>query len=164
MFHRINDNMKESDVKCTFMSMANHSLNQVFIRSVNTTLTSFVPVLGMLLFGGETLKDFAFAMSVGLIAGSYSSIAVATPLFAMWKSREEKNAKLVKKYGTEITRFTFASTPLLPAGEKEAEQSVAVAAPAKEAAAKEQGKGPETAQKKAKKAGNSEPVRYRRKK
>lgn len=164
VFHRINDNMKESDVKCTFMSMANHSLNQVFIRSVNTTLTSFVPVLGMLLFGGETLKDFAFAMSVGLIAGSYSSIAVATPLFAMWKSREEKNAKLVKKYGTEITRFTFASTPLLPAGEKEAEQSVAVAAPAKEAAAKEQGKGPETAQKKAKKAGNSEPIRYRRKK
>ena len=164
VFHRINDNMKESDVKCTFMSMANHSLNQVFIRSVNTTLTSFVPVLGMLLFGGETLKDFAFAMSVGLIAGSYSSIAVATPLFAMWKSREEKNAKLVKKYGTEITRFTFASTPLLPAGEKEAEQSVAVAAPAKEAAAKEQGKGSETAQKKAKKAANSEPIRYRRKK
>lgn len=164
VFHRINDNMKESDVKCTFMSMANHSLNQVFIRSVNTTLTSFVPVLGMLLFGGETLKDFAFAMSVGLIAGSYSSIAVATPLFAMWKSREEKNAKLVKKYGTEITRFTFASTPLLPAGEKEAEQSAAVAAPAKEAAAKEQGKGSETPQKKAKKAGNSEPIRYRRKK
>ncbi len=115
VFHRINDNMKESKVKCTFMSMANHSLNQVFVRTINTTLTSFIPVLGMLLFGGETLKDFAFAMAVGLLAGSYSSIAVATPLFSIWKSREKKYAKLVKKYGTTITRFTFASTPLLAA-------------------------------------------------
>ena len=48
VFHRINDNMKESKVKCTFMSMANHSLNQVFVRTINTTLTSFIPVLGML--------------------------------------------------------------------------------------------------------------------
>ena len=115
VFHRINDNMKESKVKCTFMSMANHSLNQVFVRTINTTLTSFIPVLGMLLFGGETLKDFAFAMAVGLIAGSYSSIAVATPLFSLWKSRELKYAKLQKKYGSSITRFTFASTPLLAA-------------------------------------------------
>lgn len=115
VFHRINDNMKESKVKCTFMSMANHSLNQVFVRTINTTLTSFIPVLGMLLFGGETLKDFAFAMVVGLIAGSYSSIAVATPLFSLWKSREPKYAKLQKKYGSSITRFTFASTPLLAA-------------------------------------------------
>lgn len=115
VFHRINDNMKESKVKCTFMSMANHSLNQVFVRTINTTLTSFIPVLGMLLFGGETLKDFAFAMAVGLIAGSYSSIAVATPLFSLWKSREPKYAKLQKKYGSSITRFTFASTSLLAA-------------------------------------------------
>lgn len=115
VFHRINDNMKESKVKCTFMSMANHSLNQVFVRTINTTLTSFIPVLGMLLFGGETLKDFAFAMAVGLIAGSYSSIAVATPLFSLWKSREPKYTKLQKKYGSSITRFTFASTPLLAA-------------------------------------------------
>lgn len=124
VFHRINDNMKESSLKCTFMSMANHSINQVFIRTINTTLTSFVPVFGMLLFGGETLKDFAFAMAVGLIAGSYSSIAVATPLYAMWKTREEKNAKLVKKYGSDVQLFTFAST-LPPASNEEAKAAVA---------------------------------------
>lgn len=123
VFHRINDNMKESSLKCTFMSMANHSINQVFIRTINTTLTSFVPVFGMLIFGGETLKDFAFAMAVGLIAGSYSSIAVATPLYAMWKTREEKNAKLVKKYGPEVQLFTFAST-LPPASKEEAQAAV----------------------------------------
>lgn len=123
VFHRINDNMKESSLKCTFMSMANHSINQVFIRTINTTLTSFVPVFGMLLFGGETLKDFAFAMAVGLIAGSYSSIAVATPLYAMWKSREPKNAKLIKKYGSDVQLFTFAST-LPPASNEEAKAAV----------------------------------------
>lgn len=124
VFHRINDNMQESSLKCTFMSMANHSINQVFIRTINTTLTSFVPVFGMLIFGGETLKDFAFAMAVGLIAGSYSSIAVATPLYAMWKTREEKNAKLVKKYGPEVQLFTFAST-LPPASKEETQAAVA---------------------------------------
>ena len=107
VFHRINDNMKGEDIRCTFMTMANHSMNQVFIRTINTTLTSFIPVFAMLLFGGETLKDFAFAMAIGLLAGSYSSIAIATPLYALWKTREPKFAKLQKKYGTEIGLFEF---------------------------------------------------------
>lgn len=150
VFHRINDNMKESSLKCTFMSMANHSINQVFIRTINTTLTSFVPVFGMLLFGGETLKDFAFAMAVGLIAGSYSSIAVATPLYAMWKSREPKNAKLIKKYGSDVQLFTFAST-LPPASNEEAKAAVA----AGEAAANKETVAANEAVKSASKASNS---------
>lgn len=150
VFHRINDNMKESSLKCTFMSMANHSINQVFIRTINTTLTSFVPVFGMLLFGGETLKDFAFAMAVGLIAGSYSSIAVATPLYAMWKSREPKNAKLIKKYGSDVQLFTFAST-LPPASNDEAKAAVA----AGEAAANKETVVANEATKSASKASNS---------
>lgn len=150
VFHRINDNMKESSLKCTFMSMANHSINQVFIRTINTTLTSFVPVFGMLLFGGETLKDFAFAMAVGLIAGSYSSIAVATPLYAMWKSREPKNAKLVKKYGSDVQLFTFAST-LPPASNEEAKAAVATG----EAAANKETVAANEAAKSASKASNS---------
>lgn len=108
VFHRINDNMKETDIKCTFMTMANHSINQVLVRTINTTLTSLIPVVAMLLFGGETLRDFAFAMTIGLVCGSYSSIAVATPLYAMWKTREPRYAKLAKKYGPEIGRFEFA--------------------------------------------------------
>ncbi len=107
VFHRINENAKELSIKCSFMTMANHSLNQVFLRTVNTTLTSIIPVVAMLLFGGETLQDFAFPMVIGLIAGSYSSIAVATPLFAMWKTREERYAKLEKKYGPEVGTFEF---------------------------------------------------------
>lgn len=119
VFHRINDNMQEKDIKCTFMTMANHSINQVLIRTMNTTLTSLLPVIAMLLFGGETLKDFAFAMTIGLVCGSYSSIAIAAPLYCMWKTREPRYAKLVKKYGPEIGRFEFAhpnvSTPIVTA-------------------------------------------------
>ena len=107
VFHRINDNMKGEAIRCTFMTMANHSINQVFIRTINTTLSSFIPVFAMLLFGGETLRDFAFAMAIGLLAGSYSSIAIATPLYSMWKTREPKFAKLQKKYGDVIGRFGF---------------------------------------------------------
>lgn len=107
VFHRMVDNSKNLDVRCSFMTMANHSINQVFVRTINTSLTSLIPVLAMLFFGSETLKDFAFAMAIGLIAGSYSSIGVASPLYAMWKSRSAENQKLVKRYGTQVGNFSF---------------------------------------------------------
>lgn len=107
VFHRISDNMEHSQIRCTFMTMANHSMNQVFVRSINTTLTSIFPVIAMLLFGSETLQDFAFAMTIGLVVGAYSSIAIACPLFSIWKSREPKNQRLTKKYGAEVGRFAF---------------------------------------------------------
>ncbi|MDR0349956.1 MAG: protein translocase subunit SecF, partial [Coriobacteriales bacterium] len=65
-------------------------------------------VLAMLFFVGETLKDFAFAMSIGLVLGSYSSIAIASPLYALWKQREPKFKKLAKKYGEGLDEFTVA--------------------------------------------------------
>lgn len=116
VFHRINDNMQVENIKCTFMTMANHSINQVLIRTVNTTLTSLIPVLAMLFFGGETLKDFAFAMAIGLVCGSYSSIAVAVPLYALWKTREPRYAKLAKKFGPQIGRFEFENPRAMISG------------------------------------------------
>ena len=107
VFHRINDNMQSDEIRCTFFTMANHSINQVLVRTLNTTTTSLIPVLAMLLFGGETLKDFAFAMALGLVIGSYSSVAVATPLYCLWKTREPKFAKLQRKYGEGVDLFEF---------------------------------------------------------
>ncbi|MBQ9068855.1 MAG: protein translocase subunit SecD, partial [Eggerthellaceae bacterium] len=107
VFHRIVDNMNTSEIKCTFMTRANHSLNQVLIRSINTSVTSLIPVVFMMLFGSETLKDFAFAMVIGLVIGFYSSIAIAVPLYSIWKSREAENRRLEAKYGTEVGRFEF---------------------------------------------------------
>ena len=69
------------------------------MRSINTTITTLVPELAMFFFGGATLKDFAFAMILGELLGTYSSYAVATPLLAIWKTREPRWAKLEAKYG-----------------------------------------------------------------
>ena len=111
VFHRINENMKAETPKCTFATMANHSVNEVLVRSLNTSITSLIPVVAMLIFGGETLRDFALAMTVGLVCGCYSSYAIATPIYVMWKTREPKFAKLQKKYGTEIQRWFLNRLP-----------------------------------------------------
>lgn len=100
VFHRIRENTAGLSKK-TFMQMANDSLNQVLARWVNTGLASLIPVLCLLVLGGSTLKDFAFALTIGLISGAYSSLAVASPLYAMWKEREPRYLALRKKFATK---------------------------------------------------------------
>lgn len=73
-----------------YSGVVNISLNQTFMRSVNTSLVVLLPILSLLLFGGETLKDFAFALFIGVTSGAYSSIFVASPLLAALKEREPK--------------------------------------------------------------------------
>jgi len=107
VFHRINDNMSAT-ARHSFMTVANYSINQVLMRTINTTLSTLIPVAAMLFFGGETLKDFAFAMMIGLVLGSSSSITLASPLYALWKQREPKFKKLAKKYGEGLDEFTVA--------------------------------------------------------
>lgn len=102
IFHRIRENSARIG-KRTFQSMANESIQQVFIRSINTTLTTLIPILALLFFGGETLRDFAFALAVGLTAASYSSIGIAAPVYAVWKETEPKFAALKRKYGAAAT-------------------------------------------------------------
>jgi len=76
--------------KNTYEEVANLSMNQVLMRSVNTSLVVVLPILSLLLFGGETLKDFAFAMLIGVITGAYSSIFIAVPLLVVLKERESR--------------------------------------------------------------------------
>jgi SecD/SecF fusion protein len=103
VFHRIRENTQNLTKK-TFMQMANDSLNQVLARWVNTGLSSLIPVVCLLLLGGSTLKDFAFALTLGLVSGAYSSVAVASPLYAMWKEREPRFQALAKKYAVAGTK------------------------------------------------------------
>lgn len=97
VFHRIKEN-SAGLVKQSYMRMANQSINEVLIRSINTSITSLLPVIVLLLFGGATLKDYALALVIGLASGVYSSIGVAAPIFAMWKETEPKYKALAKKY------------------------------------------------------------------
>jgi preprotein translocase subunit SecF len=78
----------------TYAGMVNTSLNQVFMRSINTSLVVLLPVGTLMVFGGETLQSFAFALFVGLILGAYSSIFIAAPLVAVLKEREPKLAEI----------------------------------------------------------------------
>ena len=102
-FDRTNDNAKtlRDGIHRTYFQICNFSINEVVVRSINTTITTLVPELCMYFFGGATLKDFAFAMILGEILGTYSSYAVATPLLAIWKTREPRWAKLEAKYGDD---------------------------------------------------------------
>lgn len=68
-------------------SIVDDAVNQTFTRSINTTVTTLLPLVGILLFGGETLKYFALALIIGFIAGSYSSIFIASTLLAWWRER-----------------------------------------------------------------------------
>ena len=78
----------------SYAGMVNISLNQVFMRSINTSLVVLFPVGTLMVFGGETLQSFAFALFVGLILGAYSSIFIAAPIVAVLKEREPKLAEI----------------------------------------------------------------------
>jgi preprotein translocase SecF subunit len=94
------DRVRENSVgihKHTYSQMVNRSIHQSLRRTVSTSLTSIIPVTMLLIFGGETLKDFALALLVGLVSGTYSTIFIASPLLAMWKESEPKYQVLRKK-------------------------------------------------------------------
>ncbi len=85
--------------RTTYSQAANLAVNQTIMRSLNTSLASLLPIaallfVGAFLLGAETLKDLALALFVGVAAGTYSSIFIATPLVAAWKEREPRYAQL----------------------------------------------------------------------
>ncbi|MCZ7536382.1 MAG: protein translocase subunit SecF [Acidimicrobiia bacterium] len=89
--------------KTTYSEMVNRSLNQVLMRSLSTTLVALLPVVSLLvvgsvILGAVTLEDFALALLVGLLIGSYSSLFVAAPVLAWWKEREPQYAALRARY------------------------------------------------------------------
>ncbi len=87
VYDRIRENMKKFKGRET-LSIVNDSINQVFRRTINTSVTTFIVVFVLLLFAGNAIKPFAFGMTVGTIVGTYSSIYVASPLVIRWvKSR-----------------------------------------------------------------------------
>ncbi len=103
VFHRIRENATGL-TKMSFMDMTNESINQVLMRWLNTGLIQVIPVVALFFFGGDTLKDFAFAMAVGLIVAAYSTVSLASPLYAVWKEREPRFQALKKKYESFATK------------------------------------------------------------
>lgn len=83
VFDRIRENLKKySDLP--FEKVVNHSIAQTLARSLNTSLTVVFVLLAVLLFGGTSIKTFVLALLIGVISGTYSSIANAAPLLVVW--------------------------------------------------------------------------------
>jgi preprotein translocase SecF subunit len=87
IFDRIRENAPQAGYnRRRFDEMANASIRQVVMRSIYTSLCTLIPVTALLIFGESTLSDFAFALLVGIAAGTYSSIFVATPVLCLYKA------------------------------------------------------------------------------
>jgi SecD/SecF fusion protein len=91
---RVRENMPLMK-RASFRTLANVSLWETIPRSLATTFITLLPISTLYFFGGETLKDFAFALLVGIGAGAYSSIFIAAPLVAVLKEREPEYARRI---------------------------------------------------------------------
>jgi SecD/SecF fusion protein len=87
VFDRIRENAPRMP-RATFSQIVNRSMAEVLSRSLATSFSTLLPVTALLLFGGQTLRDFAFALLVGIASGTYSSIFIASPVLTEWKERE----------------------------------------------------------------------------
>lgn len=121
VFDKVDENTKPLALsgKMTYMDMVNTSLNQVLMRTLNTSLTALLPILSLLvigsfILGATTLQEFAVALLIGLGAGAYSSIFIASPLLAILKEREPRfaaiRARLVRTGGAAVA----GGPPLVP--------------------------------------------------
>lgn len=102
--------------RMTYQDSANQAINEVFMRSLNTSLSTILPVgallfIGAGLLGASTLKDLALALLVGLVIGAYSSIFVATPFLAMLKEREPKYRNVRAKVLRDAKRSKVSPLP-----------------------------------------------------
>jgi SecD/SecF fusion protein len=92
IFDRIRENIPLMR-RSSFATIANVSLWETIRRSLATTFITLLPIAALFIFGGATLKDFAFALLVGIVSGAYSSIFIAAPLLTMLKEREPEFAR-----------------------------------------------------------------------
>ena len=118
VFDKVEENTRglAASGRMTYGDTVNLSMNQVLMRSINTSFVAILPVLSVLIIGayvlGATaLEDFGLALSIGLLTGAYSSIFIASPLLAMLKEREPRYSTIRQR----IIAKGGVSTPLTPA-------------------------------------------------
>ncbi len=92
VFDRIRENLKIYAGQ-SIEFVVNHSISQTLVRSLNTSLTVLLVLLALLIFGGETIRYFVLALFIGIIAGTYSSIFVASPILVLWQNWKLKRRK-----------------------------------------------------------------------
>lgn len=99
VFDRIRETLRRKN-DLTFAELLDKSINQVIIRSINTSVTTLLAILAVLIFGGDSLRTFITTLLIGILAGTYSSIFIATPLIYLFeKNRDGKidNSKYLEQ-------------------------------------------------------------------
>ncbi len=111
VFDRVRENVPRMP-RAAFSQIVNRSMSEVLTRSLATTFCTLLPIMALLFFGGETLKNFAFALAIGVASGAYSSIFIASPVLTHWKEREpayrSRRARLVGELGAVPAYATVA--------------------------------------------------------
>lgn len=94
-FDRIRENMRHAKIKKNedLAKIVNDSIKQTLSRSINTVLTVVIAAAALMIFGSEAIRNFSFALLVGLVAGTYSSIFIASQLWYSWKTKQMANDK-----------------------------------------------------------------------
>lgn len=87
-FDRTRENLFKNQDK-TFDQVVNISVNQTLVRSINTSVTTLLVLLGIYILGGDTIKNFVLALILGVIIGTYSSIFIASPLLTVWRRKRK---------------------------------------------------------------------------
>lgn len=87
IFDRIRENLRKQKRGEALDELVNKSLNQVLVRSINTSSTVIFALLAILVFGGSTIRDFALTMLLGVLFGTYSSIFIASPIWLLWRNK-----------------------------------------------------------------------------
>jgi SecD/SecF fusion protein len=115
VFDRIRENVPRMP-RAAFSQIVNRSMSEVLTRSLATSFCTLLPILALLFFGGDTLKDFAFALLVGVVSGAYSSIFIASPVLTHWKEREElyrrRRARIAAENGGHVPAYATAGHAL----------------------------------------------------
>ena len=93
IFDKIRENMRQRRAKESFDDVVNTSINQSIRRTINTSVTTLLAILALLFFGGESIRNFTIAITLGVIAGTYSSLFVASPIWSIWETAAEKKVK-----------------------------------------------------------------------
>ncbi len=140
VFDKVAENVDEYHDVETYTGIVNLSMNQVLMRSINTSLTSLLPVgsllfVGSFLLGATTLREFALALFVGIGAGTYSSIFFASPLLALWKERQTEWQVVQRRVARKAGRTSSApaaQAAAQPARSESAETEPALTSPTDE--------------------------------
>ena len=101
VFDRVRENVPRMP-RAAFSQIVNRSMSEVLTRSIVTTSCTLMPILALLLFGGGELRDFAFALLIGVASGAYSSIFIASPVLTHWKEREPQYRARRKRIEDEL--------------------------------------------------------------